>query len=169
MTADAEVIARGATVAADRDDEFRAFYVSTFPDVAGYCLALTGDPALADELAQDALTEVYVRWSRLHTPRGYAFRVAKNLTTSHWRRRSRELATWTELAEHATPAGESDGLLWDAVRRLPEPLRDVVVLHYLYDLPVADVATAIRRPAGTVKRRLYEGRALLATALEGSR
>ena len=170
MTADADVVVRGAAVSAHRrDDEFRAFYVTAFPDVAGYCLALTGDAGLADELAQEALVAVYVRWTRLHTPRGYAFRVARNLVNTHWRKRSRELATWSELAEHAVPAPETDGALWDAVRRLPEPYRDVVVLHYLYDLPVADVATAIRRPAGTVKRRLHEGRALLASALEGTR
>ncbi|MDQ1712480.1 MAG: hypothetical protein QOE45_1930 [Frankiaceae bacterium] len=168
MTATAEACTAVA-VRTSRDEEFGRFYVTEYPSVAGYCLALTGDPALADELAQEALTEVYVRWTRLRTPRGYAFRVAVNLARDHWRRRDRELATWADLAAYAAPAGAADGSVWDAVRRLPEPLREAVLLHYLYDLPVADVATAIRRPAGTVKRRLHEGRALLARALEETR
>ena len=170
MTADADVVVRGAAVSAyDRDDEFRAFYADVFPDVAGYCLGLTGDPSLADDLAQDALVAVYLRWGRLRTPRGYAFRVASNRARKHWSGGRRELATWTDLAALAAPAAEADGALWDAVRRLPEPYRAVVVLHYLYDLPVADVATAVRRPVGTVKRRLHEGRALLARAIEEER
>ena len=152
-----------------RDDEFRRFYASEFADVAGYALALTSDPALADEIAQEAFTTVYVRWSRLGTPRGYAFRVVANLARAHWSSRTRELATWSDLASHAAPAPATDGTVWDAVRRLPDAQREVLVLHYLYDLPIADVATAIRRPLGTVKRRLHEGRALLATALEETR
>jgi RNA polymerase sigma-70 factor (ECF subfamily) len=165
----AETLAAGAAVRTSRDDDFRRFYAAEFPAVAGYCLALTGDPALADELAQEALTQVYVRWSRLRTPRGYAFRVAANLARDHWRRRNRELATWADLAAHAVPEPAADGAVWDAVRRLTPALRDAVLLHYLYDLPIADVATALRRPVGTVKRRLHEGRAALAAALEETR
>jgi RNA polymerase sigma-70 factor (ECF subfamily) len=44
---------------------------------------------------------------------------------------------------------------------LPRRLRDVVVLHLVADLPVAEVATVAGIPVGTVKRRLYEARALL--------
>ena len=167
MTADTIGVAVAAASA--KDEEFRGFYAATYPDVAGYCLALTGDPALADELAQEALTQTYVHWRRLHTPRGYAYRVARNLANAHWKRRARELATWSDIVAYASPAAPADPALWDAVRRLPEAQRDVVLLHYLYDLPLADVATAIRRPLGTVKRRLHEGRNLLAAALEGSR
>ncbi|HVF03286.1 MAG TPA: sigma-70 family RNA polymerase sigma factor [Frankiaceae bacterium] len=170
MTAAAEPFVPGAAVAAtSRDDEFRGFYAREFADVAGYALALTSDPALADEIAQEALTAVYVRWARLATPRGYAFRVVSNLARDHWTRRRRELATWADLVAHAEPSPALDGAVWDAVRRLPAPQRDVVLLHYLYDLPLADVATAVRRPLGTVKRRLHEGRALLAAALEETR
>lgn len=171
MTATAEHLVAGVAVSTTRgrDDEFRRFYADAFPAVAGYCLALTASPALADELAQEALIQVYVRWTTLRTPRGYAFRVAANLASEHWRRRDRELATWSELAAHTAPAAETDPALWDVVARLPRPLRQVLLLHYLYDLPIADVATAIRRPVGTVKRRLHEGRALLATALEETR
>jgi RNA polymerase sigma-70 factor (ECF subfamily) len=44
-------------------------------------------------------------------------------------------------------------------------LREVVLLHYYADLPVAEVAAAIHRPVGTVKRRLHEARALLTDAV----
>lgn len=38
----------------------------------------------------------------------------------------------------------------DAVRRLPAPLRDVVLLRYYADLPIAAVASVLRRPHGTI-------------------
>jgi DNA-directed RNA polymerase specialized sigma24 family protein len=43
-----------------------------------------------------------------------------------------------------------------------------VLLHYYADLPVAQIAAAIHRPVGTVKRRLHEARAALATAVAES-
>lgn len=153
----------------DRDEEFRAFYAEQFPHLAGYCLALTSDAGRADELAQDALTEVYVKWFRLREPRAYAFRVAHNMAKDAWRRRDRELATWSEISGQSVPGSAPDPALWDAVSRLPAPLREAVLLHYLCDLPISEVARAIRRPPGTVKRRLHEARALLATSLGESR
>ena len=149
----------------DRDEQFRAFYAQQFPQLSGYCLALTADASRADELAQEALTEVYVRWSRLREPRAYAFRVAHNLAKNSWSKRDRELATWSSIAEQAVPGTAPDPTLWDAVSRLPEPLREVVLLHYLCDLPIAEVARTLRRPLGTIKRRLHEARSLLATTL----
>jgi RNA polymerase sigma-70 factor (ECF subfamily) len=168
MTAD-QLAGAAVAAAPSRDEEFRGFYAEAFPAVAGYCLALTGDASVADEIAQEAFVATYVRWRRLDTPRGFAFRVARNLAATHWRRRQRELASWSEIAADSAPATTTDTLLWDAVRRLPPRQRDVLVLHYLYDLPVADVATALRRSPGTVKRQLHEGRALLQRALEGTR
>jgi len=154
-----------ATTCVDRDEAFRAFYVAQFPDLAGYCLALTADGGLADELAQEALIRVYARWPVLREPRAYAFRVAHNLAKDHWRSRRRELATWIDLADLAEEAYLPDRAVWDAVRRLPGPYREVVVLHYFADLPQHEIARVLHRPLGTVKRRLHEARALLATIL----
>jgi len=52
-----------------------------------------------------------------------------------------------------------------ALRRLPEAYRRVVVLHYLADLPVAEIATGLRMPLGTVKVYLSRARAQLAALL----
>ncbi len=51
------------------------------------------------------------------------------------------------------------------MERLPGHLRDVVLLHYYADLPVEEVARALRRPVGTVKRRLSDARGILAVTL----
>ncbi len=55
--------------------------------------------------------------------------------------------------------------LVSALRRLPIELREVVVLHHLADLPVAEVSRTLGVPEGTVKARLVRGRAELATHL----
>jgi RNA polymerase sigma-70 factor (ECF subfamily) len=53
----------------------------------------------------------------------------------------------------------------DALQRLPKPQRQVIALHYLLDMSVADIAASIDVPAGTVKARLSRARTTLAGLL----
>jgi len=54
-----------------------------------------------------------------------------------------------------------------ALLMVPVEFRAVLVLHELQDVPVEDVAEALRVPVGTVKSRLHRGRVALARALRG--
>jgi RNA polymerase sigma-70 factor (ECF subfamily) len=156
----------GGSVAVGATTAFEDFYLATFSDLAGYGWSLTGDPHLGDELAQEALTRVYARWALLREPRPYAYRIVTNLARDLWSRTSREL-----LGDSGPESAvlDPDSSLLDAVRRLDPRLRDVVLLHYFADLPLAEIAHALRRPLGTVKRRLHEARAALALSLEDTR
>ena len=156
-----------AAVSAEATD-FPTFYRQTFSDLAGYAWSLTRDAHQADELAQEALTRVYARWGLLRDPRPYAFRIVSNLVRDAWRDAQRRRTLVPPTVEEGVVQAPDDATL-DAVRRLPEPLREVVLLHYYADLPVAEIARVVRRPVGTVKRRLFDARAQLATALEESR
>jgi RNA polymerase sigma-70 factor (ECF subfamily) len=148
--------------------DFASFYRDVFGDLAGYAWSLTGDPHVGDELAQEALTRVYARWALLRDPRPYAYRTVTNLARDRWRVVSVERRGLSEATD-ARQVDDPDASTLDAVRRLSPPLRDVVLLHYYADLPVAEVAQVLRRPLGTVKRRLFDARAALAAALEESR
>jgi RNA polymerase sigma-70 factor (ECF subfamily) len=147
------------------DTAFGHFYTTSFGELARYAGRLVGDVNIGDELAQEAMVRVYARWPLLSTPRPYAFRAVHNLATDHGRRRRRE-----QDALRATRPAEGrpdpDLSIRDAVDRLPERLRSVVVLHYFADLPLNEIATILRRPVGTVGRRLHEARAALLGMIE---
>jgi RNA polymerase sigma-70 factor (ECF subfamily) len=53
-----------------------------------------------------------------------------------------------------------------ALATLPRRQRQVVVLHYLLDLPVGEVARQLAVPVGTVKSRLARARSALAAQLD---
>jgi RNA polymerase sigma-70 factor (ECF subfamily) len=150
----AELAAGGERVAVSFED----FFDATWSDLVGFCSRATGDAELAQELAQEALTRVYVRYPLLREPRPYVFRVAANLVRRSWSARP-------HLLDDVPQVPGPDVSTIDAVRRLPDALRHVVLLHYWADLPVAEVARAVHRPEGTVKRRLHEARAQLAVTL----
>jgi RNA polymerase sigma-70 factor (ECF subfamily) len=147
------------------DEAFDRFYADTFGILAGYAWSLVGDRSTAEDLAQEAMARVYARWFVLREPQPYAFRIVTNLARDRWRRSKHERAALRDLvADEAAPA--ADTAVLDAVERLPSQLREVVLLYYYADLPVDEVARAIHRPVGTVKRRLHEARAHLAKTLE---
>ena len=71
-----------------------------------------------------------------------------------------------DLSETSYADLEPDRLdLLAALRRLPAAQREVIGLHHLADLPVAEVAETLGVPVGTVKARLSRGRAALAHLL----
>ena len=57
-----------------------------------------------------------------------------------------------------TPASPPDLSVTDAVERLPEKQRVVVMLHYLEGLPTEEIARLLRIPGSTVRGRLSSAR-----------
>ncbi len=51
--------------------------------------------------------------------------------------------------------------LWEAVRRLPEKYRTVIILHYFRGYDVSELSKILKSPEGTVKYRLHKARELL--------
>lgn len=74
---------------------------------------------------------------------------------------------WSSSVPRQRCPGASDEALAlvEALRTLPIRQRQVLVLHYLVDLPVDQVAHTLRMPEGTVKSLLSRGRQLLAAKL----
>ena len=97
-------------------------------------------------------------------------RVAINLATDGRRRVQRRLAVLAQLnadADAVVPPISEEGLaVAAAVRTLPRRHRQVVVLHYLLDLPVQEVARQLAVPVGTVKSRLARARSALAVQID---
>lgn len=146
--------------------QFAVLYEEEFGRLAGYLARLAGDPEAGREAAQEAFTRLFARWRRVREPRAFVYAVGTNLCRHSWRQAGRERSAVASLAV-TTPDRQdpADPGMRDVVDHLPTRLRDVVLLHYYADLPLTEVAAAVGRPLGTVKRRLHEARALLATEI----
>lgn len=156
-----------AAAPVSREEGFRMLYEAEYAGLAGYCTSLVGDRQLARDLAQEAFARLFSRWVGVREPRAYVFYIATNLARRHWRRSTKERELYRVIGSRpAPPPPEYDPWLRDLVERLPDRLREVVLLHYYADLPVAEIATQLKRPVGTVKRRLHEARAMLHATLE---
>jgi RNA polymerase sigma-70 factor (ECF subfamily) len=150
---------------------FEDFFRDEYPRLVPMLHALTGDRHRAEDLAQEALLRAQRDWRRIAAydrPGAWVRRVALNAASNAGRRRARERRALgrvgaTETTAELLPAGDES--LWRAVRELPEQQRWAVVLHYVEDRPVADVATVLECAEGTVKTHLSRARATLARRL----
>jgi RNA polymerase sigma-70 factor (sigma-E family) len=123
---------------------------------------LTGDRYAAEDLVQEVLEQMYAKWRWITgAPDAYARRALVNRSTNRWRRRGRRPEA--PLAHHDVAAPDhSDHVVIrdtvvEALRSLPPGQRAAVVLRYLDDLPVAEVASALNCSEGTVKSNTSRG------------
>jgi RNA polymerase sigma-70 factor (ECF subfamily) len=152
------------------DEAFTRFFTAEFGALAAYCTRLlpTGP---AEDAAQEALVRVWTHWRTVRDPRAYTFLVATNLARRQWRSDSKERvlnARFDDDERSRRERPDADANLRDLVNRLPVRLRTPTLLHYYADLPTAEVARLLRRPPGTIRRRLSEARRLLGDALTES-
>lgn len=121
-----------------------------------------GSPSAAVDAVDEAVYKGFRGYPRLRQPEYFdtwLTRILINVCTTELRRRKRELSM-AELPE--TAQEEFDALpLKEAVRRLPEELRAVIVLRYFSGLTLEETARTLEIPRGTVSTRQKRALALL--------
>jgi RNA polymerase sigma-70 factor (sigma-E family) len=127
---------------------------------------LTGDWQRAEDLLQDALTKVALRWSRLvdGQPEAYARTILARDNVSWWRRRGREVvveAPPEPPATNDTVASERRMLVTDALNHLTVKQRAILVLRFYEDLSVPQTAQTLGISEGTVKSQTHAALARL--------
>jgi len=139
-----------------------------YPSLLRTADLIVGDPGLAREITQESFARALTRWSRLQgydKPGAWLRTVTVRQAVRTRDRRRREVRSRDDEPAHemVDPALRLD--VEAAVRSLPRGEREVVVLYYLHDLPVADVADALGRRPGTVRAQLHQARTRLAAVL----
>ncbi len=160
----------GPVTADTADTRAGELWLAHYGPLAGWCQALVGDPEVAHDIAAESFARLLGRLVGVRDPRAYLYVTTTRLVADHWRSRARDarLGDRIVLQERGRDVPDT-AWLRDLVERLPERLRTPVLLHYYAELPVADVAKALHRPIGTVKRQLAEGRATLLARIEDPR
>ncbi|HKQ78282.1 MAG TPA: sigma-70 family RNA polymerase sigma factor [Blastocatellia bacterium] len=150
--------------AGDREAFDRLFRLVQEP-IYRYIFSLVGARALSEDILQEVFILIYrkIRWLRepeLFRP--WVYRIATREAFKHLKRERR----WSDKTEdesvlHNLPTPSHDELAPEIVAQLVERLspasRAVIVLHYLHEMPLAEIAATLGVALGTVKSRLAYG------------
>lgn len=144
---------------------FDAFYRAEYRNVAAVVYSLTGSADIADDLSQEAFLRAHRDWATIglrDAPEYWVRRVAINLAMSRFRRLAVEARGLVRLRPATTsieaPLDPEYEAIWKEVRALPRRQQQVLALHYVDELPVAEVARVLGIAEGTVKATLHQGR-----------
>jgi RNA polymerase sigma-70 factor (sigma-E family) len=145
------------------DEAYLAYVHGRIPALRRVAFLLSGDEHQADDLVQETITKLYARWARVsgtenvdayvHTMMVRAFIDEKR--RGWWR--VRLLGSPPETANPAAGMSDDRVVLRAALARVPARQQAVLVLRFLCDLPVADVARILGCSEGTVKSQTAHG------------
>jgi RNA polymerase sigma-70 factor, ECF subfamily len=155
-------VARG-----DRD-AFAALFGRYAAKVKGYLIRLGAAGAIAEDLAQDAMVNVWRRAQSFDPAKAkcstWIFVIARNAWIDKLRREKVELAyravtivkeeSDDEAPDDAAERVQSEAQIESALATLSEEQRQVVRLSFFEDRPHSEIAERLDLPLGTVKSRL---------------
>jgi RNA polymerase sigma-70 factor (sigma-E family) len=145
------------------DAAYLGYVHGRIPALRRVAYLLSGDEHQADDLVQETITKLYARWPRIsavdnvdayvHTMMVRAFMDEKR--RGWWR--VRLFGSPPERAAAVAGAAEDRTILRAALAQVPPRQQAVLVLRFLCDLSVAEVAEVLGCSAGTVKSQTSHG------------
>lgn len=122
---------------------------------------LTGDTEAAWDVTQQSWLAIIKGLRKLHDPanfKAWAYRITTNKSADWIKRRQKQRQLTIEQPRDCPGKAESDRGLRDLLEKLDIRKRAVLSLYYFEQLSVAEISSALRIPAGTVKSRLSNAR-----------
>jgi RNA polymerase sigma-70 factor (sigma-E family) len=158
----------------NHDAAFSDFVAARQGHLRRIAYALCGDWHRAEDLLQTSLTKLYVAWPRIRHEGGeeaYVRQIMVRANIDESRRPWRRERSTDVLPERPDEPAQTEerSALFDALHRLPEQQRKVVVLRHWLGLSVRETAAELRISEGTVKSHSSRGLAALQAVLEPQR
>jgi RNA polymerase sigma-70 factor (ECF subfamily) len=166
--------------AAQKDPaRFAELYENNFERVYAYVVRRVGDRSETEDLTSEVFHHALLNLKRFEW-RGipfaaWLFRIAANLISDRWQRKSREVvADGPEQIESAAAKGvefeevERRATLFRLVDTLPAEQRRVVVLRFVEQKSIKEVAREIRKTEGAVKQLQFRALTSLRARWEGA-
>lgn len=152
-----------------KKETFEAFYMDHFDEFLAFTLSRVGDKDISIDICQECFIKTLEQVHRdvvIETPRGYFYTLLRNRIIDFYRKKkSLSLDDYTESGGDIT----DDTLVSDdryyqeilnKLHRLPDTYRDIIIMRFVMDLSVTDIAERLKLPENTVSVRIHRGREL---------
>jgi RNA polymerase sigma-70 factor (ECF subfamily) len=147
-----------STAPAEFAELFERYHEAVFRHIT---LMLGRDRTAVDDVAQETWLRIHRGLKAFEGRSGFyawACRIASNEVKRWWERNRRPTVMGPEPSVDPREGIERDDLVHQALQRIPEEMRQTLLLYLWEGFSVAEVAHALDVPEGTVKSRLHWGR-----------
>lgn len=165
-------------IAGDRDAFDRIMEIYQ-PQALRAAYLISGNYADSEDIVQESFVACYLNRNQIKNPEAFKGWFYKTLSRNAWRicrKKKREQPSEEVYPEEpASPAEllnqmilkEEEQALYGAIEELPIKQRTVIVLYYYNQMSIREIARVCGCLEGTVKSRLFNGKARLREALTG--
>lgn len=145
----------------------------------------------SQEIAEDLCSETFLRgWEvfkraqnpqpneqRIENPQAFLYKIARNLIIDHYREKGKAKIISAEYASIIDPRGDLEEKaisrsdldnIRQALTGLKEDYQDVIIWHYLDDMPIGEIAKLLDRTEPTTRVLLHRALNALRTAIKGA-
>jgi RNA polymerase sigma-70 factor (sigma-E family) len=143
--------------------EYLEYVTARLPSLRRLAYSLCGDEHAADDVVQEAVTKLYLNWSKVpgvtHLDAYVRAIVVRTFIDGQRKGWWRVLlfGTTPDMRQEVDDGVENRAMLRAALAQVPPRQRAVLVLRFLQDLPVNEVAEILGCSAGTVKSQTSHG------------
>jgi len=129
----------------------------------------------SQETAEDITSKVFLKgWEayqvgaeNIKNPSAFLYQIARNSVIDYYREKGRTKVVSTEVYPQIVQPGKDlqekaiisadFAAVKSAIQGLKKDYQDIILLHYVDDVPVAEIAKTLNKPAGTVRVMLHRG------------
>jgi RNA polymerase sigma-70 factor, ECF subfamily len=151
------------------ESTFREWYDAALPRIFGYLFERCGAVrTVAEELTQETFIEAVSardRFDGRSDEMTWLVAIARHKHADHYRRLAREerrhlslVAGRGDETEDPWRSVETQREVLEALARLPAMQRAVLILHYMDDLPVAEIGLELGKSEGAIESLMSRGR-----------
>lgn len=129
----------------------------------------------SQEIAEDITSKVFAKgWEAFKAPAAdiknqgaFLYQIARNAVIDYYRAKDRTSTISVDASPEIKDPGASAhdkailsadiGIIKKAIQKLKKEQQDIIIWHYLEDMPIAEIAQLVGKPAGTVRVALHRG------------
>lgn len=129
----------------------------------------------SQEIAEDITSKVFLNgWESYQKKHGliqninaFLYQIARNMVTDHYREKGRTKIISADfvqqIADNRTNLHEKTSLSSDidniklAIKNIKKEYQDVIIWHYLEDMPITEISQILNKPTGTIRVMIHRG------------
>lgn len=149
-------------------ENFEAFYQRNHLSIFAYLWRMCGEEQAARDLTQETFLRAWEHFPKISNydrPESWLFRVATHFALNHLRQRNSHARLLASQADNLGTVSDNGveqvverDVILQTLHKLPPRNRAALVLHSVYGLSCAELATALGTSQGAAKLLLWRGR-----------
>lgn len=156
-------------------EQFSLIYDQYIDKIYRFVYLKVNSQETAEDITSKAFTKAWETYQNapqsIQNMNAFLYRIAGNLTIDHYREKDRKKTVSTDqmgpmaddrtnIHEKAVFNSEMDGIK-AALANVKKEYQDIIIWHYLEDMPTEEIAQMTGKPAGTVRVMIHRGLQML--------